>query len=81
MEFDFAKHRVRIGPIWKDSVANVHGGEALSRASTVNTVERKLSDGNWNINPNLDFNHRNIIKNCLKIRNIFLRKTQSALLS
>ena len=62
VEFDFAKHRVRVGPIWKKSVANVHGGEARSRSSTVNAMERKLSDGNWNINPKLDLNHRNIIK-------------------
>ena len=54
MEFDFAKHRVRVGPIRKESVANVHGGEALSRSSTVNAMERKLSDGNGNINPNFD---------------------------
>ena len=39
MKFDFARHRVRIGPIW-NYVANVHGGEELSRVSTVNTMER-----------------------------------------
>ena len=66
VEFDFEKHRVRLGASWSYSEVNVHGGEALASTSTVNAIDSHIENRDWNISTELDLKQQTAIRDLLE---------------